>query len=314
MIPIIGAGMAGLLAGAMLGKKAQIHERADKLPNNHHAVLRFRSDAIGQSLGISFKQVEVMKIVKPYRNKIAEAVGYSIKAGGRVGLRSIKTAKGNIDTRYIAPPDFIQQMEERQLSSIIYGARITAEELHSMACIGPVISTIPMHALMELLDFPDAPDFQYRHGCVVKANISVQSDLCATMYYPDPDTPIVRATLTGNSMQIEMVEEFDKAAWGVDRVVECVLHDFGLQDMSYSAEMVDQRYAKIVAIPDRERRKFIMWATDNFNIYALGRYAIWQPGLLLDDVFGDVMRIQQMISDGHNYHGRLSNATSKRSI
>jgi hypothetical protein len=49
-----------------------------------------------------------------------------------------------------------------------------------------------------------------------------------------------------------------------------------------------------------------MWATDEFNIYSLGRFAIWKPHVLLDDVFHDMRKIQSMIRDGHNYNGRLA--------
>jgi 2-polyprenyl-6-methoxyphenol hydroxylase-like FAD-dependent oxidoreductase len=110
-VSIIGAGMAGLLAGAMFRQEAQIYEAAASLPNNHHALLRFRSDDIAQHLNIEFSSVEVMKIVKPWRNKVAEAIGYSMKSNGRASLRSIRSAEGKIDKRFVAPPDFIQQLE-----------------------------------------------------------------------------------------------------------------------------------------------------------------------------------------------------------
>lgn len=309
-VSIIGAGMAGLLAGAMLRNEAQIYEAAPSLPNNHHALLRFRSDDIAQHLNIEFTPVEVIKIVKPFRNKVAEAVGYSLKSNGRASVRSIKSAEGKVDKRFIAPPDFIQRLSEMQINDIEYGWKADKERLVSLAEYGPIISTIPMGSLMQILGYEGGVEFGYRHGWVVKGHVNVPSDLCATIYYPDPAVPIIRATLTGDLLQVEMVAEFDRAAWAVDIVMDLVLQDFGLEGCSYSAEMVPQRYAKIVAIPDRERRKFIMWATDEFGIYSLGRFAVWKPGLLLDDVFHDVRKIQSMIRDGHNYHGRLSTATN----
>lgn len=308
-VSIIGAGMAGLLAGAMFRSDSHIYEAANSLPNNHHALLRFRSDEIANHLNIPFKAVDVLKVVKPYRNKVAEAVGYSIKSNGRASLRSIKSAEGKIDQRYIAPSDFIEQMERIQTQKPQYGTEVDRAWIERKAESGPVISTIPMGTLMRILDYQPRSSFGYRHGWVVKGEIAVESDMCATIYYPDPAVPIVRATLTGEAIQVELVEEFDQSAWGVDRLMEEVLRDFGLEGCFYVAEMVPQRYAKIVSLPERERKKFVMWATDEFGVYSLGRYAVWKPGLLLDDVFGDCQKIMSMIRDGHNYHGRLPTAS-----
>lgn len=305
MISIIGAGMAGLLAGAMFRQEAQIYEAAESLPNNHHALLRFRSDDIAQYLGIEFQAVDVLKIVKPFRNKVAENIGYSMKSNGRASLRSIKTAEGKVERRFIAPPDFIAQLEEMQSRPITYDYPADKDVLRLLAESGPIISTIPMGSLMRILNYPEQASFGYRHGWVVKGTIDIPSDLCATIYYPQPSVPIVRATLTGDLIQIEMVEEFEQAAWALDRIMAEVLYDFGLEGMTYAAELVPQRYAKISPIPDRERRKFIMWCTDTHNIYSVGRFATWKPGLLLDDAFHDIRKVQNMIRNGHNYEGRM---------
>jgi len=306
-ISIIGAGMAGLLAGAMFRQEAQIYEAAASLPNNHHALLRFRSDEIAQHLNIEFSQVDVMKIVKPWRNKIAEAVGYSLKCNGKASLRSIRSAEGKVDKRFIAPPDFIHQLEELQTNEIRFDAKIGRawiDQYDNNA--GPIISTMPMGSLMSLLEYPEPLEFSYRHGHVIKAELELPSDLCATVYYPDPNTPMIRATLTSDLLQVELVEEYDRNKFSLEYIMALVLQDFGLEECKYSAELVQQKYAKITAIDDRARRKFIMWATDNFNIYSLGRFAVWKPGLLLDDVFHDVRKIQAMMRNGTNYHARVN--------
>jgi hypothetical protein len=50
LMKIIGAGMAGLIAGHMLRRHSpEIHEAASSLPNNHSALLRFRSDAVAKA-------------------------------------------------------------------------------------------------------------------------------------------------------------------------------------------------------------------------------------------------------------------------
>jgi len=63
-----------------------------------------------------------------------------------------------------------------------------------------------------------------------------------------------------------------------------------------------QRYSKILPIPEVERKRLILWATDNFNIYSLGRFATWRPGLLMDDVVNDVRVIRRIINNGSYDH------------
>ena len=61
-ISVIGAGLAGLLAGNMLRHRDPvIHEVQPSLPNNHSAVLRFRSSAVGDVLNIPFQKVKMIK-------------------------------------------------------------------------------------------------------------------------------------------------------------------------------------------------------------------------------------------------------------
>ncbi|NDG64822.1 MAG: hypothetical protein EBY29_15370, partial [Planctomycetes bacterium] len=65
-----------------------------------------------------------------------------------------------------------------------------------------------------------------------------------------------------------------------------------------------QPYSKILPIDEGERRKFIVWATDQHGIYSLGRFATWRPGLLMDDVVNDVRVIRKIIKNG-SYEYRM---------
>jgi hypothetical protein len=311
-VAIIGAGMAGLLAGAMLRGRAQVFEASPALPNNHHALLRFRTDTIAQHLNIPFKEVKVMKIVKPHRNRVAETICYSLKTSGKAAVRSSVTALGEIDKRFIAPPDFIAQLEAQQVVKPFYGQAFTLHDLMEREARGmPTISTMPMPSLMSLLNYDHEVEFIYQDAWVITGDVDVPSDMCATIYYPSPDSPVTRATLTGTSVQIELMPQYDQTFDGrllgskVSDLVEEVLHDFGLEGRGGEFEMKQQRYAKIQPIPEGERRRFIMWATDEFKVYSVGRFAVWKPGLLLDDVFHDIRKVQVMMRNECNYEGRL---------
>lgn len=324
MVNIVGAGMAGLLAGLMFRKDGQIYESAPSLPNNHHALLRFRSNSIGKYLNIPFKEVQVIKINKRWRNDVADAVAYSYKCTGIVGMRSSTSAKAEVETRYIAPGDFISQLERHQSNEINYGHNVTMGFI--LASQGdPIISTMPMPALMKILDYDHNVQFSSVGGVVVNFDLGFDTDFCSTIYYPDPEFIAYRASMTGRKMIIEIATKDDGFANDlvqglnsdqnvIKSVVLSVLEDFGLLDSvlkdqistsSFDIKAYKQRYAKILPIDERERKRFIMWASDNFNIYSLGRFAVWRPGLLLDDVFEDIQVIQKMI--GHtNYDGRKS--------
>ena len=57
---IYGAGLAGLLAGNILRKyHPKIYEAQSELPNNHSALLRFRTSDVGTACSIPFKRVKV---------------------------------------------------------------------------------------------------------------------------------------------------------------------------------------------------------------------------------------------------------------
>jgi hypothetical protein len=138
MVTIVGAGMAGLLAGNMMRQLApQIMEEQKQLPNNHSAVLRFRTSKVGDALGIRFRKVRMVKTALEWRNPVADALAYAYKNGGvRLSDRSI-TAGMTVDDRYIAPPDLIERMA-RGLD-IAYGKRYTnhANEVPPRVPISP---------------------------------------------------------------------------------------------------------------------------------------------------------------------------------
>ena len=321
MVAIIGSGMAGLLAGCMFRLDGQIYEAAPSLPNNHHALLRFKSDEIGRFLNIPFREVNVMKINKEWKNPVADAVAYSMKCTGEAVLRSSTTAKGEIERRFIAPPDFISQMERHQNNPIRYGQTVDRKLIESYHDVGqPIISTMPMPVLMKLLDYDADLNFKNTVGAVIRMELPIETEVCATIYYPNPDLEQSRATLTGQLLQIELpilwahgeaVDAFiaslnDRQSATFNTYVASVLSDFGFHPVAFERcqlTVVKQKYAKILPIDERERKKFIVWATDNFGVYSLGRFAIWQPGLLLDSVFRDAQAIQKMITHG-NYDGK----------
>lgn len=307
---VIGAGMAGLLAAGMLRQECDwVWEAQPTLPNNHSAVLRFRSSVVGDVLNIRFKQVSAIKAVHPWRNPVADAMSYSLKTNGTATLRSVLSASAEPVTRYIAPPDMIQQMATRVGARIQLSAGASKERLQLARSEGhSVISTVPMPTLMELLDWP-GPRQTFAHipGANYGTTLPGVNAYCS-VYVPDPAYPFARVSLTGDELVAECYgETADAHDPGI--VLEKAIHVLGLRfEMLRHHEpwVKKQRYAKILPMNESVRREFIMWASREWGVYSLGRYATWRPGLLLDDVVNDVRVIQRLAAEpGATYPHQL---------
>jgi hypothetical protein len=84
----------------------------------------------------------------------------------------------------------------------------------------------------------------------------------------------------------------------IDQYLDILFANHGI--IATNIVQKEQDYGKIVPIDEYERQKFILWATDNWNIYSLGRYATWRQ-ILLDDVMKDIGVITKFIEQRNNY-------------
>lgn len=320
---IVGAGISGLIAANMLRHKSpMVLEQQTELPNNHSAVLRFRSPIIGDVTGIEFKKVDVIKASLPWRNAIADALAYADKNTG--ALRSDRSIPADIvrAERYIAPPDFIEQLAagidisynvHYNFNQQKFNKEIDADQLEKLREAwgsgaesilllknveyeGPIISTIPMPALMDILDYQGArAEFQYIHGTNLIANVE-RCDAYVSLYTPSPFYPFSRISLTGNEFVAEVpsITEIDDV-----EIIYAAAALLGIPNERLSSiHTKRQLYSKIQPINDDIRKRFITWASDQHGIYSLGRYACWRPSLLLDDLVQDIRLIERWINGG----------------
>lgn len=317
-ITIIGAGMAGLLAGNMLKKhEPKIIEAAPSLPNNHSAVLRFRSSIVSDTLGIPFDKVKVSKGSVIWKNPIADSMAYSKKTNGTYRSdRSIVTTSNELVDRYIAPPNLIAQMA--QGLNIEFKKKFKKPKSND----DPIISTMPMPVLMDILGYRYKPFFGTVHGFNVTATLP---DTYAhfSLYVPHPDVAFNRISITGDQLIIEYsypltpvdeVKEYYNTLVQDDAFlngnVGLALEMCGIgRSLVYDKAMEKpkvkmQQYSKIVPINEDERKAFISWASEFHNIYSLGRFAVWKPGLLLDDLVQDIRIIEGFINKPHKYAQR----------
>lgn len=295
---IAGAGMAGLLAANMLrSHQPLVMEKQRGLPNNHHAVLRFRTDAVSRELGIPFRKVRVFKSIDE-ADPIKAGVRYSYKVLGKYEMRSALNLEPA--DRFIAPSDLIARMAMHGI--IRYGIDpFTDGNVNNH----PLISTIPMEALMDALDYPGPrPKFESIPGWTCTGTIE-GADLFVTRYVTDLAKPWYRASITGDKLIIEGTGEapddpdYDPNDDPNDDPLFAAL-ELGIRyrDEVTNVQTHASRYAKIAAMSPEDRRKaddFMFWATHEHNIYSLGRFATWRPGLLLDDLVQDVRKIERWI-------------------
>lgn len=302
---IIGAGMAGLLAAGMLRDEAElVIEAQSELPHNHTALLRFRSSVVGDVLNIPFKKVSVMKAVEGNMNPVAAMLAYSIKSNGSATMRSSISAIGELDERYIAPTDLVQQMANKVTCSISFGNKWPGPSANKK-----YISTMPMPVLMALLNWHlvgTVPEFMSVMGYNITADL-VDVDAYCTLYIPDKLRQENRISITGNKLTIEVAlprltkEEVERTiSNGSDDMnkVEVAIEALGLTTGNVhwsSIQKHRQTYAKILPIDETIRRDFIVWASEEHNVWSLGRFATWRPGLLLDDLVQDVRVIQKLV-------------------
>lgn len=312
--------MAGLLAGLMLRDRVdQIVERQTTLPNNHSAVLRFRSSIVGDVVGCEFKEVSVFKGVVNYLNPVADAMAYSLKNTGVATLRSILTAGESMSARYIAPADLIQRMYKPQENVVQLGSELqfNTKKLSPQA----VISTIPMPALMKALKYPPGKDIDwarsYQSGLNIVAELD-SVDAYLSLYVPDPQYSFSRISMMGSTLILECPR------WSAQEDADPNIKARTLSHGQCSTELIkavellglhpamikswvakEQAYSKILPIDEGERKRFIMWASQYYNVYSLGRFATWRPGLLLDDVVNDVRVISRLISNPHKVYDHI---------
>ena len=318
---IVGAGLSGLIAANLLksrGFDILVYEKQTTLPDNHQAVLRFRSPALGEALGIPFKKVQAVLCLAPTsypgQNALLHAMSYSDATTGiRRTDRSITRLLDGpkVVERWIAPPNFREILFERIKGDVRYGHSWTLDEQPFKI---PVVSTIPMSVVYQMTALTPAgvaPTFRANHYSTASAD-ALNTDAYGSIYNPRPsfDEPWTRASVTGSRVSLEISMGWDdEEPTGAQRdgsivLLARVMLDLMGVSIDYRKDPPRVQYSasdRILPIPDRVRKGFIMHLTDKYNIYSLGRFATWRPGMLLDDIVQDVNIVASMIEGKSAY-------------
>jgi len=299
---IWGAGMAGLLSANMLRKwQPVVLEKHHELPNNHDALLRFRTDKVSTACSIPFRKVSVHKAIS-YQEKIITTPNlfysnmYSNKVINSVMQRSI----GDLNTveRYIAPSNLISRMSVG--CDITYKVNISEDNIiNAQKNDVPIISTLPMPLMMKLVGWKDIPEFPYQEIYTQRAEIQdPEVNINQTIYYPDPMNDCYRISVVGNVVIAEFVKQPSSDSGII--IMDALFDDFGFRAKRLTnISTTKQKYGKIRPIAENIRQNFIYALTEKYNIYSVGRFATWRQ-LLLDDVVNDIQMVEGFINSNYN--------------
>lgn len=299
---IIGAGMAGLIAANYFRKQnPTVVEKQSGLPDNHGALLRFRTDKVFKISGLPSRVVNVRKCIvfgqdfmsgpNPYLANM-----YSYKVTGKVEDRSIWNMA--TEERHIAYPDFLPRLADGCL--VIYKTDVLNGKDNSILdrASGPRISTVPMPILMKSLQWKDIPNFDFKPIWSITCNIP-GVNINQTIYFPDLSVPYYRASFVGDKFIAEFIED---PTGNAESLFAEVIDYFGIGSVLFDKKknftVKYQFVGKMLPIDNELRKEFMHWATHRYNIYSLGRYATWRP-ILLDDVVGDLAVIERMMSSNY---------------
>lgn len=309
---ILGSGLAGCLA-AIQNDRARVLEASSSPNINHKALLRMRTESVSHLTGITFKKVNILKyIYDVFSGQFRtfadprDITGYSLKVTKSLTNRSIIDLAP--ETRYIPPTNFHQQLLDRLDGRILYGHKITnitpeyitaGDRMIDRQGV-PIISTIPMPAILGAIDSPYiSVSVQNSSPIFVSRFLISNCDMYMTVYYPSHTTPVYRATIQGDVLTIESMTEINS------NDVEYIISTFGRID---AAETIDfnfrQAFGKMTNINEEIRKNIIYGLTQNYNVYSLGRFACWRH-ILLDDVVNDIRQINKMMTT-HPYERALA--------
>lgn len=283
---IVGAGLAGLITAHAFPHMPVIEAQPE--PREvHKALLRFRSRAVADLVGVAFKEVTVRKGIWDngwVAPNIASANRYAKKVTGRILDRSI----WNLDAaqRYIAPEDLYARLIDAVGTRITWGTAAN----YSNPPTDVVINTAPLPIVLEQLGISIDAQFE-RAGITVERMRVKGAAAYQTVYFPSPSTTLYRASMTGDMLICEFAGT-PSEGWMTD-----ALDAFGLRggcDIEM-LERVHQRYGKIVPIDEDLRRALVVKLTREHNILSIGRFATWR-NILLDDVVQDAAVVKRLIN------------------
>lgn len=307
-IVILGSGIAGCIAyHSFKSESASIVEKTPQVGGKmpvHDALMRLRNPAVADLIGAKKKKINITKGIW-YKGNFINTPNikinniYSIKLYGAVGKRSV--LKPGDSTRYLIdggipiPNDKIINQEVHSIKDgKIYLGKNFTDELKYDYCI----STIPMDIMYSKIAPPHNGinlKFESKQISVKRLTLKKPTGMHQTISYADPKFNIYRITIQDDIIIIEskIALEFEIRA----EYEYLIPESFGIPK-SFWVEfsgLSNIKNGKIIPPNNKERLKYIMWLTDQHNIFSFGRFATWRP-LRTDHLLEDINIIRRIIN------------------
>src|SRR4030042_1005363 len=231
-ILIIGAGIAGHVAyNALRDHDLTVIEASPEPEGNvqfHSAVMRFRDPNTAMSLGIEAKEIIVRKEIF-FEDKLTVCPSirmnnlYSLKLYGELGRRSLHNLGD--EKRWISVSRGLPKIPGTKWNSTFLGIAGIGNAYFMTAAVGDpdpalpqlveydyIVSTIPMPVAVKIIGIPPhlrdiSNAFSCRAVNVMSIKLKVKCSVNQTVYFPDPSTPVYRATLEENTLKIEYIDD-----------------------------------------------------------------------------------------------------------
>ena len=294
-IIILGAGISGALAAKFFNTE-EIYDKANAPVNNHHAVMRIKDPRVGMLLGSNMESVSVkkgvyFKGVMWDKTNITINNMYSLKVSGQLSYKSILDLSDC--SRFL--------LSDWDIKNINYGYDFVSINKNSLVFaynneyiqkeFDFCISTIPIQHMIKISGiFDELPEFKYNPIFVTRFNLNIDSTVHQTIYFPDNCFNSYRVTIEGKQIIFEAINSFPD-----ETEIEKIICLFGISTLNIeNKQEFVQKIGKIVPYDDKYRKFILNELTEKFNLFSLGRFAIWKQ-IRSDDVIKDLEVIQKMI-------------------
>lgn len=313
-IAILGSGVAGCIAARAIHPHHDIimiepmREPSSALAH-HGAVMRVKDPAIALLLGCSIDAITVHKGIwrsKELRNTptLQDNNMYSVKLYGYVGNKSIFNYSENGERRFllrgkIEPPcDVIYDKGIGKIqNNNIYSAPDGRGGSYKYDFC---ISTLPMPVNCKLTGI-DCSEIQFVTSAITSLYFKTgcdTTDSYQTIYYPEFDTPLYRATLQDGIIIAETLGYNPEKH--LRRLGLLIKDSFQISIDSDPIKSITQNSGKLSVINEDVRKEIIYSLTTEHNILSMGRYAIWKP-IRTDSLLGDIKFIKSLMESRERY-------------
>jgi hypothetical protein len=306
-IAILGTGLAACVAARILETYKptifSMDRPVEPALENHKAVMRIKDASLGLILGVPTKAITVHKGVFSEGNltttpTIAHNNSYSLKTSGFIGNKSIFQLATAKRFMLLESPRIPEQNLNKNNVIFIDDSGITTCIECGMK-FDFIISTLPLPVTCQLVGI-DYSCFPLDRDGLDAAEIEVQtydlgidtSNAYQTIYFPDCDTPLYRATLQDSKIIAEATKRK-----GINATIEKEYLEgaFGLDLRRVKMKRAIQPRGKLGHISNDKRKQLIYQLTNEHNIFSFGRHAIWKP-IRADDLLQDIDLIQGMMA------------------